>query len=410
MHRPLHILTINHYAGGPTHGMEFRPFYISREWIRQGHKALVIAASYSHLRMKQPEVRWLWKKESVAGVPYLWLRTPAYSGNGVGRMINIMCFVFLLVLALPYLMLSFRPKAVIASSTYPLDIYPAFTLARLSGAKLVFEVHDLWPLTLIELGGMSSQNPGIRLFAAAEKFAYRHSDKVVSILPDTLPHMTALGLAPEKFIHIPNGIVIEDWVETNLTDLPREHARALEEVRKSGKFVVGYFGGHGLANDVGTLIEAALMLDPKKFHVVLIGDGPEKPAAVLKVNDAGVRHVTFLSTVKKSALAKVFPYVDCLWIGFQDKPIYRFGVGANKIFDYMMSGRPIVFGFGHSPNLISEAGCGVTVRPENPTALAEGIGQLAASDQADRDAMGSRGKTFVTEHHDYRVLASEFLK
>ncbi|MEY4753110.1 MAG: hypothetical protein RJA44_785, partial [Pseudomonadota bacterium] len=56
-----------------------------------------------------------------------------------------------------------RPDVVIASSTYPMDIWVARRLARQADATLVFEVHDLWPLSPIELSGMSPQHPFIRL-------------------------------------------------------------------------------------------------------------------------------------------------------------------------------------------------------------------------------------------------------
>ena len=49
------LLLINHYAGSPKHGMEFRPFYLAREWVRTGHQALILGASYSHVRTTQPE-------------------------------------------------------------------------------------------------------------------------------------------------------------------------------------------------------------------------------------------------------------------------------------------------------------------------------------------------------------------
>ena len=104
----------------------------------------------------------------------------------------------------------FNPNIVIASSTYPLDIIPAFLIAKKTRAKLIFEVHDLWPLSPIELGGMSPFHPYIMIMQWAENFAYRVSHKVVSILPKTKSHMQKHGLGPDKFAHIPNGIDIID--------------------------------------------------------------------------------------------------------------------------------------------------------------------------------------------------------
>ena len=42
----MNILYVNHYAGAPAYGMEYRPYYLAREWVRAGHKVRVLAGSY----------------------------------------------------------------------------------------------------------------------------------------------------------------------------------------------------------------------------------------------------------------------------------------------------------------------------------------------------------------------------
>ena len=51
----MNILLIDHYAGNPELGMEFRPYYLAKEWVNQGHQVLLIGATYSHLRKRQPQ-------------------------------------------------------------------------------------------------------------------------------------------------------------------------------------------------------------------------------------------------------------------------------------------------------------------------------------------------------------------
>lgn len=71
----MNILLINHYAGSPRHGMEFRPYYLAREWVRQGHRVTIVASSVSHLRQQNPAVSSPVTREQIDGVDYLWLRT-----------------------------------------------------------------------------------------------------------------------------------------------------------------------------------------------------------------------------------------------------------------------------------------------------------------------------------------------
>jgi len=73
----MRILYLNHYAGSPLHGMEYRPYYLAREWVRGGHEVQLVAASYSHVRTRQPELAdHAARDETIAGIGYRWLPTP----------------------------------------------------------------------------------------------------------------------------------------------------------------------------------------------------------------------------------------------------------------------------------------------------------------------------------------------
>ena len=201
----MNILLINHYAGSPRHGMEYRPYYLACEWVRAGHQVQIVAASYSHVRSRQPDVGSQPLDETLDGVRYRWLPVPAYIGNGVGRVKNIWAFLRRLWHESPRIAHDFKPDVVIASSTYPMDIWVARRVARLAGATLVYEVHDLWPASPIELSGMSKWHPFILLCQKAENDAYRDADVVVSMLPKVAGHMAAHGLDLRRLHVVPNG-------------------------------------------------------------------------------------------------------------------------------------------------------------------------------------------------------------
>ncbi|MDH5331526.1 MAG: glycosyltransferase WbuB, partial [Aquincola sp.] len=134
----MNILVVNHYAGSTQHGMEFRPYYLAREWVRAGHRVRILAASYSHVRSRQPAVGSTVLREELDGVEYHWYPTPAYGGNGVGRVVNIASFLRQIWLDAPRQAREFAPQVVVASSTYPMDIWVAQRIARRSGARMLF--------------------------------------------------------------------------------------------------------------------------------------------------------------------------------------------------------------------------------------------------------------------------------
>ena len=118
----MNIVYIEHYAGTPSLGMEFRPYYLAREWVRAGHRVQILAASYSHVRARQPEVGGQPKNQVVDGIDYRWYPTRAYQGNGVGRVRNIWEFLKQVWRETDRIVRDMKPDVVIASSTYPMDI------------------------------------------------------------------------------------------------------------------------------------------------------------------------------------------------------------------------------------------------------------------------------------------------
>jgi len=405
----MNIVYVEHYAGTPALGMEFRPYYLAREWVRAGHRVQMLAASYSHVRARQPEVGAAPRDEEIAGIAWRWYPTPAYQGNGLGRVKNIFSFLRQVWADTSRLAREVRPDVVIASSTYPMDIWVARRLARRCGATLVFEVHDLWPLSPIELSGMSPGHPFARLCAWAEGTAYRDSDVVVSMLPCVHDYMASRGLDLARLAIVPNGISPDDWAAA--PDALREDiAAALAAARAAGETVVGYAGSMGLPNALDTLLDAAALLRDEPIRFVLVGDGHERARLAARVRDEGLVRVSLLPPVPKTQVPSLLAGVDIAYIGWQRVPIYRFGIAPNKLMDYMMAGRAVLHSVEAGNDPVAGAGCGVTVAPEDAAAVARGLRELAARTSAERAAMGARGRAFVEAKHTYPVLARRFLE
>jgi glycosyltransferase involved in cell wall biosynthesis len=408
----LNLLLINHYAGAPELGMEYRPYYLAREWARAGHRVCIVAASFSHVRARQPALRRAASEQLIDGITYRWLRTPRYRGNGVGRAWNIARFLARLWREAPALAQRWQPDAVIASSTYPMDIWLARRIARRcepKPAKLVYEIHDLWPLSPIELSGMSPNHPFIRLCQRAEDAAYRDADVVVSMLPRVHDHVTVHGLDPKRLTIVPNGIDPDEW---SVPSQPlRDDVRAAVDVaRARGQLVVGYAGSMGLPNALDTLLDAARLLQHEPIAVVMVGDGHERARLAQRVKQETIANVTLLPPIPKAQVPSFLGAIDVAYIGWQRVPIYRFGIAPNKLMDYMMAGCAVLHSVEAGNDPVADAGCGITVAPESPAAVAEGLRRLAALTPPQRRAMGARGRDYVLAHHAYPVLARRFIE
>jgi glycosyltransferase involved in cell wall biosynthesis len=407
----VNILYLNHYAGSPALGMEYRPYYLAREWVRGGHRVEMVAASFSHVRSSQPAPG----VQVIDGITYRFHATPRYVGNGVGRVKNIAAFLRAVWADTARTVGESRPDVVIASSTYPMDIWVARRIARRAGAKLVFEVHDLWPLSPIELSGMSPWHPFALLCQAAEDAAYRDADVVISMLPKVHAHMASRGLDLKKLYIVPNGITLDEW-EGEPPPLRDDVAQALAAVRGRSHAdrrhtLVGYAGSMGLPNALDTLLDAAALLREQPVSFVLVGGGHEQARLAARVQREGLAgRVCFLPPIPKAQVPAFLAAIDIAYIGWQRVPIYRFGIAPNKLMDYLMARVPVLHAVEAGNDPVAEAGAGLTVAPESPAAVAEGLLKLAALPADERRAMGERGRAFVLAHHTYPVLARRFLQ
>lgn len=406
----MNILLINHYAGSPEHGMEFRPWYLARQWVDMGHHVTIVAASYSHLRSQQQQTNGSCTIETRAGIRYCWLKTPKYQGNGIGRVLNMASFIAQLYRFLPSVVKSETPDAVIASSTYPLDIYPARWIAKRTKALLAFELHDLWPLSPMELGNMSPKHPFIRIMQKAEDYWCRHAERVISILPHADRHLVTRGMTQEKFVHIPNGIELGEWDSVSQL-LPKEHQDFLTSAREKKLFCVGYTGGMSVSNALHLLINAApLLREHANIHFILVGKGQQKELLQEQAEKLALSNVTFLPPLPKALIPTWLQQMDCLYMGAQKSPLYQYGVSLNKMFDYMMAGHPIVNAIEASNDPVSENNCGITVEAENPAAIAEAILKIYHLSPEERLIMGKRGHEYVLANHTYPALAIKFIE
>lgn len=389
--------------------MEYRPYYLAREWVRLGHRVQILASSQSHIRARQPQLAGLSRlDETIDGIQYTWFQAPAYSGNGVGRVRNMAFFISRLYREGRLLARSFKPDVVIASSTYPMDIWPAHRIAKIAKAKLVFEVHDLWPLSPMELGGMSKWHPFIMIVQSAENYAYRHANVVVSMLPKVREYMESHGMAPHKLHIVPNGIDPAEW-QADAPELRGKAKEVLATLTAQGMPIVGYAGTHGVANALSSLLNAAKLMLGDNIAFVLVGGGPEKSALQQKALAMNLKNVWFIDPIKKEHIPALLQWFDVAYIGWQRQPLYRFGIAPNKLMDYMMAGRPILHSVEAGNDPVSEAGCGLTVKPEDPEAVVQGIRNLLSLSEEERKAMGQRSRAYVMENHTYPVLAQRFL-
>ncbi len=386
------IWIINQYAGSSNHGMTFRSYFLAKEFIKR-HRVTIFSASFSHVMSNPPSVSKTYTEENINDVEYLWLKVPVYKqSKSLSRLISM--FIFLYRLFFLNVKKRDTPDVIIVSSTSPLPIWKAYFWAKRFNAKLIFEVRDIWPLSIMELGGFKKTNPFVVLLQITENFAYKVSDYVVSVLPKAFEHMKHHGLDLPRFKYIPNGIEIKTMIKT-------------DEVNKD-VFKIGYAGTLGIANALKYLIHAAHLIKEINIEIHLLGNGPEKETLMEIVKDKNISNVYFHDAVPKNKVGIFLSKMDALFIGWHFSKIYRFGISANKLFDYLASAKPIIHSVDAGNDPVLEAKAGISVKPENPKEIADAILKLYKMPESKRNELGQNGRVYVEKYHSYEQLAKQY--
>jgi glycosyltransferase involved in cell wall biosynthesis len=281
----------------------------------------------------------------------------------------------------------------------------AWLLARLKRVPFLFEVRDLWPAFAIAVGVLRNRIL-IRLSLGLEKFLYRRADLVMVNSPGFLAHVLARG-APRAHVDlVPNG------ADPGMFDPLDEGASFRSANHLEDKFVVLYAGAHGMSNDLGTVLEAARILQNEpstsRVMVTFLGDGKEKCNLQEKAADMGLTNVLFLPPVPKMEMAAALAGADaCLAIL---KPIDEYKTTyPNKVFDYMAAGRPVVLAIdGVIREVVEAAGCGIFAQPGNPYELAQAVRSLVA-DKVKSRRMGLAGRKYLEENFSRDKMAEKLL-
>ncbi len=405
------IWYLHPYAGAPSLGMSYRPYYLSQTFNQHGFKTYIITPDFHHVWTNAPKLNnQPVELATIDNVPYIFIKTNHYIGNGLKRIQNMLSYAFKLYWYEKKLVnLTGKPSHIIVSSAHPFHFFSAYMTALRYDAKLIFEVRDLWPQSLIDLLRISPHHPLIKTLAFIEKFAYQKADATVSLLPFAKAYMMKKGLSEEKFHYISNGF---DNQNSPIL-MPQSMQKSITTKKNEGCCLVGYTGAHGIPNALDDLLYAIEYLKQHKqdtsFHFFLLGKGNEKERLIALAKRLNLTNISFFDPIERDALPDFLSAMDVLYIGWKNKPLYAYGISPNKLFEYMHAGKPILHAILPYPNITDDTHSGLTVEAENPTAIAKGLLALYELPEEKRLALGKNGQHAIETTYHYDNLAKQYL-
>lgn len=373
---------------------------IMRELSKLGHQCLIITSDSNQLA-EIPELHSSYEIQHIDGLQICWIRTLKYSvAKSLRRILSWLDFEWRLF-RMPKKELPV-PDVVVVSSLSLLTILNGFFLRRCYGCRLVFEIRDIWPLTLTEEGGFGKYNPFVLGLAWVEWLGYKYADAIVGTMPNLKEHVANV-LGYEKVAWcIPMGID-----STALADPIPVPADYEANYLPTGKFVVAYAGTIGITNALETFLDcAASFSGNESLHFLMVGEGDLREHYRTKYGY--LRNLTFAPKIPKQMVQSVLAKCDLLYFSVHISAVWRFGQSLNKVIDYMLSGKPVVASYTGYPSMINEAECGTYVPAGDIAALHEEVLRYSSLSEAERLQIGARGREWILANRNYQALAKNY--
>ena len=396
------ILFLSHYFPPEVNAPASRTIEHCREWVKAGHRVTVVtcAPNHPHGQVYEGYRNRLWQRERIDGIDVVRLWTYIAANKGFAkRTLNYVSYMITAIMAAPFLA---KSDVVVSTSPQFFNGLAGYVVSRLKRAPWVLEIRDLWPESILAVGAISNRHV-IRFLEWLELFAYRKADRIVPVTDAFKDYMVRKGVPADKIVVIKNGVDLTRYV-------PAQADQALiDELGVRGKFVASYFGTHGMAHKLDTVLDAAERLRTHDDIVfLLVGDGAERDRLLATKEARGLCNVIMLPQQPKERMPALWALSDVSMVLLSRSDLFK-TVIPSKMFESMAMERPILLGVhGESRGIIEAGDAGLSIEPENAAALAEAVRALK-DDPAKRTQLGASGRRHVQANFDRRRLAADFL-
>jgi glycosyltransferase involved in cell wall biosynthesis len=399
----LEILFISDNFPPEVNAPASRTYEHAKRWVASGARVTVITCAPNFPKGELHDgYRNEWRRvEQVDGIRVVRVKT-FISGNE-GFALRILDYVSFMLSAVFFGLFERRPDVIVGTSPQFFAAVGAWILSVFKARPFVFELRDLWPASIVTVGAMK---PGlsIRLLEKLELFLYRRARAVISVTHSFVEDLVSRGIDREKIFVIRNGVDLERF-----TPRPRSDTLA-SQLGVDGRFVVAYLGTHGMAHALHNVVEASAKLsDDSDIVFLLVGHGAEKRSVMRLAQERGSSHVVFHDSLPKEMMPDLWSITDIALVHLKNDPVFS-TVIPSKIFEAFGMGRPvlIVQPAGEAVDLVTEAGAGLWVEPEDPEALARACEDLR--NKPERLAELSRNALSAADEHSRDRLAREMLE
>ncbi len=405
------IWIMNHYATNSYFNEGGRHYWFAENLIKQGYETTIFCASTRHNSNDVIEVNGnLYSTDRKNNIPFVFIKTPEYKGNGKSRILNMVSFYKNLFPATKkFAVEDGAPDVILASSVHPLTLVAGIKIAKKFGVPCICEVRDLWPESIVAYGSLKRNSVIAKILYLGEKWIYKNADSVIMTWEGGKQYIIDQGWDKEidlnKIKHISNGVIIDSFDKNS-----QDHVIIDSDLDDNNFKNLVYAGSIRKVNNLGLLLDAAKIIQDyeQKIRFLIYGSGDEKEMLEQRCKDEGLCNVIFKGRVEKKMVPSILKRSYANILHNSSTSLDKYGQSQNKFFEYLAAGRAIIQTYTTGYSLLEKYNCGISATDQNPENVAKTILQACENDEQARQ-MGQNARKAAYDF-DFKNLTNKLIE
>jgi len=401
----------NHYATNMFFDQAGRHYWLAENLIKEGYKPTIFCASTNHFSDNHIDTKGQkFSTDSVNDIPFVFVNTPEYKGNGKKRVMNMISFYRgLFKTARMYAELNGKPDVIVASSVHPLTLVAGIKIAKKFHIPCICEVRDLWPESIVAYGSLKRNSMIAKLLYQGEKWIYKKADSVIMTWEGGRQYISNQGWGEQvdlsKVKHISNGVIIDSFDRNS-----KENKIDDDDLNDKNYKNLVYAGSIRKVNNLGLLLDAAKLVQDKNQQIrfLIYGSGDEKEMLENRCKEEKINNVVFKGRVEKKMIPSILKKSYANILHNSSTSLDKYGQSQNKFFEYLAAGRCVIQTYTTGYSVLEKFNCGLSAVKQHPEEIAEIILE-ACKDNEKAEQMGENAR-MASYDFDFTKLTNKLIE
>lgn len=406
------IWIFNHYGANQFIEHGGRHINFAKNLIQAGYEPTIFVASSLHNSdINLIKDNTLFSRDSSEKVPFVFVKTDSYKGNGFGRIKNMFQYYFRLFKVAKNFE---KPDVIIGSSVHPLSCVAAIQLAKKYKCKCIVEIRDLWPESIVVYSEISKKNPIIWMLYKLEKWIYKSADELIFTMEGGKDYIAQKGWDKEHGGNVDLNKVhsINNGVDLAMFNYNKEQYTFEDaDLDDTDTFKVIYTGSIRKVNNISMIVDTASYMQANGYSYIkflVYGDGNEREELEKHCKEKNLNNIVFKGQVDKKFIPYILSRSDLNLMHVQQTDIMRYGCSLNKLFEYLASGKPILSDLIVGYDLLERYNCGVTLKDITAEVISREILKIYNLPKEELDKM-SNNALEASKDYDFKKLTEKLI-